>query len=140
MKKTKRTEKLVIGVLAVILAIVCFSLDTGGTVRNQTYGGDAYTGIQNAAAQTARNLVALALIMKVGFGSVLLIAGGNLIVSSLPEKEGEATQKNEKKEEAVVEQPDSLDKKKAAAEAESEKNKDLLGKSIQTEELKMNSQ
>ena len=139
-KETKREVKLVIGVLAVILAIVCFLLDTGDTERNQYYGGDAYSGIQNAAAQTARNLVALASITKVGFGSILLISGGYLIVSSLPEKEAEVKQDNEKKDE-IVDAPDSLNEKKAAAEAESEKYKDLWEKGILTEEgYKMKSQ
>lgn len=49
-----------IGVLSLIFAIVCFCLSVGGvygsTEGNKSYGGDAYTGIQNAAAQTATNV------------------------------------------------------------------------------------
>ena len=39
------------------------------------YGGDAFTGIQNAGAQTSENVMELAKIVQFGFGSVLLVAG-----------------------------------------------------------------
>ena len=42
--------------LSLIFAIVCFGSDTGYWVSSKSYGGDAYTGIQNAAAQTANNI------------------------------------------------------------------------------------
>lgn len=51
---------LALAVIALIFAIVCFSSETsylyGSTKGNNQYGGDAYTGIQNAAAQTATNV------------------------------------------------------------------------------------
>lgn len=48
-----------ISALSFIFAIVCFSADAGYWVSSKSYGGDAYTGIQNAAAQTANNLTYL---------------------------------------------------------------------------------
>ena len=42
---------------------------------SSSYGGDAFTGIQNAGAQTSENVKNLAKIVQFGFGSVLLIAG-----------------------------------------------------------------
>ena len=51
---------LAIAVLSLVFAIVCFSTDpsvaNGSYESSKSYGGDAYTGIQNAAAQTANNV------------------------------------------------------------------------------------
>lgn len=69
-----------VGLVSTVLSIVCFALDTGSWESSKSYGGDAYTGIQNAAAQTANNVQDAAAIMKFGFGSVLLIAGLTLIL------------------------------------------------------------
>lgn len=66
---------IVIGALAIILALACFLSDTGVFERESAYGGDAYTGIQNAAAITANNVKCVAGIASLGFGSVLLILG-----------------------------------------------------------------
>lgn len=77
---------LVMAVISLIFAIVCFSTDasrsSGSYESSQSYGGDAYTGIQNAAAQTAnniyamnRNLVALTeCVAKIGGLFFLLVA------------------------------------------------------------------
>ena len=51
---------LLIALLSFVFSIVCFAMETDqmwGTsnVPSQTYGGDAYTGIQNAAASTSNN-------------------------------------------------------------------------------------
>ena len=56
------------GILSFIFGIVMLSQGVGSYANNMQYGGDAYTGIQNAAAQTARNVKALATIAKDGFG------------------------------------------------------------------------
>ena len=87
------------GILAIIFAIVVFSgggggvsnMDTGTYTSYNYYGGDAYTGIQQAAADTARNVQSLARIVRTGFqgvsgaglGYLLLIIGFALIVYSL---------------------------------------------------------
>lgn len=70
---------IVVGILAIILAIVCFSKDAGNTSLGYAYGGDAYTGIQNAAAQTANNVFYLAKIVRFGFSSVLLVLGLGMV-------------------------------------------------------------
>ena len=61
-------------------------MPTGDKASKNQYGGDAYTGIQNASAQTATNIVNLASIQKIGFGSILLVAGCVLIIVGIPEK------------------------------------------------------
>ena len=63
------------GILSFIFGIVMLSQGVGSYESNMQYGGDAYTGIQNAAAQTARNVKALATIAKDGFGFLLMAVG-----------------------------------------------------------------
>lgn len=63
------------GILSFIFGIIMLSQGVGSYANNMQYGGDAYTGIQNAAAQTARNVKALATIAKDGFGFLLMAAG-----------------------------------------------------------------
>lgn len=77
------------GLASLILGIVCYCLDAGLYEYNERYGGDAYTGIQNAAARTARNVSDLAGICKFGLGSILLIAGIVLIICAVTYKEKE---------------------------------------------------
>ena len=87
------------GILSVIFAIIIFTgsgtnvkdMDTGTHTSYSYYGGDAYTGIQQAAADTSRNVQSLASIVKTGFqslsgsgmGYLLLIIGIWLITYSL---------------------------------------------------------
>ncbi len=64
MKKIAAKGLLLTGIIAIILAIVCWHkgnnvddyLHMGRAISPETYGGDAYTGMQNAAAQAATNL------------------------------------------------------------------------------------
>lgn len=72
-----------LGVGALIAAVYIFSMHNGGYENYLSYGGDAYTGIQNAAAQTANNVRSLADIVKTGFGSLFAIMGIGLIGGSL---------------------------------------------------------
>lgn len=71
---------ILVGITSIVLSICCFSLSTGSVVQNITYGGDAYTGMQNASAQAATNIVELASITKIGFGSILLVVGMLLVI------------------------------------------------------------
>lgn len=64
-----------IGVAAIILGIVCYSSDVGSAYGAETYGGDAYTGIQRAAAKTSSNVVKTNKILTFGFGSFLFVTG-----------------------------------------------------------------
>ena len=73
--KAKRNAFLLIGIIAIVLAIICSVADVGYYENSQFYGGDAYTGIQQAGAQTANNVMDLAIIVRFGFSAVLAIAG-----------------------------------------------------------------
>ena len=74
-QKFKSIVMIVVGIVAIILSIVCFSFKSLDYERSSMYGGDAYTGIQNAAATTSKNVKELASIVQFGFGSILLVAG-----------------------------------------------------------------
>lgn len=82
-KRIAAVALVVVGILAVILSFVAFGLDTGYNVSNEYYGGDAYTGIQQAAAQTARNLVTLTEAVAFVGGAILLIGGLALIAGGI---------------------------------------------------------
>lgn len=67
------------GILSVIFSFVIKRLDAGTYELAAKYGGDAYTGIQNAAAKSANNIIYLNEAVKSGFSYILLIAGIALI-------------------------------------------------------------
>lgn len=96
MKRSKVVPVLGIlsGVIAIVLAVIIYTgpsvsatehagheipsgtfelmtdMDTGTRTSYSYYGGDAYTGIQQAAADTARNVVSLARINNKGFSII----------------------------------------------------------------------
>ena len=78
---------LFIAVLSLIFAFVCFGLnmgnDNGATVDKEYYGGDAYTGMQQASAQAANNAYFASLnLYRFGKG-VSTISGMAFIIVSL---------------------------------------------------------
>ena len=82
--KTKNIIIMIIGILSIILGIICFTKDNSAHSSYYSYGGAAYTGIQNASAATANRISDLIGVAKLGFGSILLIGGLCLIVYSIP--------------------------------------------------------
>ncbi|MBR4553043.1 MAG: hypothetical protein IKO20_04925 [Bacteroidaceae bacterium] len=74
-QKLRSIVLIVIGIIAIGLSIKCFTIDDLDWAAKSMYGGDAYTGIQNAAAVTSRNVMELASIVQFGFGSILLVMG-----------------------------------------------------------------
>lgn len=100
MKNSKSAFLLIVGALSILLSILCFSLNVGGREFDLEYGGDAYTGIQNATAQTATNVYYLSKIVKTGAGSILLVAGCVCIISGLPEPE-KSNKRSENNEQLV---------------------------------------
>ena len=65
----------IVGIMSIRYSFVIRKMSTGMFERELAYGGDAYTGIQNAAAQTANNVQDLTEVLRKGFSSVLLIVG-----------------------------------------------------------------
>lgn len=90
----------VIGLISIILGIYCFSMEVGDKVTMQYFGGDAYTGMQQASAHAANNVMALAKVVKMGFGSLLFSVGlgmlalGITISQKSKQKKDEDEQKN----------------------------------------------
>lgn len=85
MKKIACFIGIVFGIIAIILSFTVRDLDNGSYESNKSYGGDAYTGIQNAAAQAANNVQDGNDIIMAGFGNVLLIMGGATVAYFLKE-------------------------------------------------------
>ncbi len=67
------------GILGIFMALVLFNYSTGSFVRSEAYGGDAHTGIQNAAASTGNNVMQVACTSRLGFAALLLVIGLALI-------------------------------------------------------------
>ncbi len=79
MKKGINIVGIISGVLSIIFSFVVKGMPIGLYELSKTYGGDAYTGIQNAAAQTAVNVYYLADLVRTGLFALLLVLGIALI-------------------------------------------------------------
>lgn len=83
--KTKKLRKnIVFGIAFIILGVisVIWGLTLGyiGNYESASYyGGDAYTGIQNAAATTANNVDSLGEVVCSGLKGIMIVSGGTLI-------------------------------------------------------------
>ena len=78
-EKIRNILFLIIGVLSIIFAIKIGGLSTGSFEMPLSYGGDAYTGIQNACAGAANNAIDVANILQQGFKYCLIIPGFVLV-------------------------------------------------------------
>lgn len=69
-----------LGVLSLVFAVIMkLTYFEGNYVRKETYGGDAYTGMQNASAATANNLLWLHETIYIGFLLTFILVGLYLI-------------------------------------------------------------
>lgn len=75
MKKVFSIAGAAAGVFSIIMSFVVLGKETGYYVSNSSYGGDAYTGIQNAAAETANNVIYLGDMIQLGLFAVLFAFG-----------------------------------------------------------------
>lgn len=101
MRTLRATLLTIIGILSIIFGIVCFNMDEGRYETSSSYGGDAYTGIQNAAAKTANNVQVLTKNVNKGMGYMLLIAGMSLIAVGITTS-GKDKQEEKKSETAMT--------------------------------------
>ena len=95
---------IIIAIVSFIFAIVIGAQSSGSYELSQAYGGDAYTGIQNAAAQTANNIMYSNEIIKlcacgifVILGSILAILGIYFVSESNKEASQASVDNNSKK-------------------------------------------
>ena len=80
-EKIRSILLIAIGILAIVFAFKIGNLYSGAWVGSETYGGDAYTGIQNASANAANNAYAAAYILQQGFKRCFIIVG--LVLASI---------------------------------------------------------
>lgn len=105
---------IIIGVISIGLSIKCFSFKELDYEPKSMYGGDAFTGIQNAGAQTSENVKELANIVKFGFGSVLLVTGLGFLGVGLTTPVTKRVSEDEQQEDAPSEQSPEPEKKEEA--------------------------
>lgn len=77
MKKAASILGMVSSVISFCLGVYLYLLPfySGSYVNFEKYGGDAYTGIQNAAADTANNILCLNETIQIMFGILLIVIG-----------------------------------------------------------------
>jgi hypothetical protein len=96
MNKTLRTILLCfIGTSSIALGIYCFSFNTGEFIMDHMYGGDAFTGMQNASATAARNLLSMSKIIQFGLSSLLIVGGAMIVVLGIPKKKDKVANSTE---------------------------------------------
>ena len=66
---------IVSGAVSIVFSFVVLSFEYGSWMNFETYGGDAYTGMQNAAARTAQNVQYLAYMVRFGLFALLFVGG-----------------------------------------------------------------
>ena len=89
MKKLSNIVGIISGLISIVFSFVVKGMSIGSYEWSYTYGGDAYTGIQNASAQAANNVQDLADLVRTGIFAFLLVFGLALIcffLSRLVEK------------------------------------------------------
>ena len=96
---------IVVGVIALGLSIKCFSFEDLDYATKSMYGGDAYTGIQNAAASTSKNVKELAGIVQFGFGSILLEMGLGFVGLGLTTPTGSSKANSENLPKPIEQRP-----------------------------------
>lgn len=138
MKKITSAIGAAAGALSVIFSFVILNYSTGHYEETFEYGGDAYTGIQNAAAGTAVNVHYLSEIVRFGFFAVLFIAGVALICHYVPlffeeAGPGAITLTGNKSSNEKASEQKGKDSAMAGAD-EISKYKDLLDNGVITEE------
>lgn len=73
-----------IGIACIMNGIQVYKSDIGGMASYKEYGGDAYTGIQNAEVQTGGLVRIQSDILAKGLGSIMIFGGLTIIVFAIP--------------------------------------------------------
>ena len=74
---------IILGIIAIIMAFIILDQNIGYYEGSSSYGGDAYTGIQNAAAQTANNVMYVGEMIQLALGFQMLITGLTMLLGSI---------------------------------------------------------
>ena len=84
MKYIKNLAFLIAALFSFYSSYECFDESNGRYATEKTYGGDAYTGIQNAAATAAQNAADAAVLIQDGFGYLFIVSGIALLGIAIP--------------------------------------------------------
>ena len=88
MRKLRSILLAIAGAMSIVMGIIQLYGSTrdyyGDFVRQEEYGGDAYTGIQNACAVTAMNVATVRTSIGTGIAYLLLVGGVALIGVAIP--------------------------------------------------------
>lgn len=77
---------IIVGIISIVLAFVCYNSGYAIYSNYETYGGDAYTGMQNATVDVANNVNTLIRVTRIGFSGILLVLGLICIVEGIAYK------------------------------------------------------
>ena len=108
----KETKSKILCIVTIIFIVLGLIMSIMGIARTfvcddyrtsyEYYGGDAYTGIQQAAADTSKNLCEIGNMLENFFnltyiflGILLVTIGTYMLIKNLPEKNADDTQKGE---------------------------------------------
>ncbi len=75
-----------VGILCFFFCYVISELNTGSIAVPMEYGGEAYTGIQNAEVKTGANIVFLSEIVAECFSLSFFVVGVIFIIKAIPTK------------------------------------------------------
>ena len=84
MRYVRSTLLAIVGICCFVVGIQLYNKDAGYSPAPKEYGGDAYTGIQNAAAATAEAVNIQSDIIAQGLGSIMIFGGMAMIVCAIP--------------------------------------------------------
>lgn len=80
----------ILGIAAIVLAIMVYNAEVGSYEGDEYYGGDAYTGIQQAAAQAANNTMYVGRMLRTGLSAILALHGLVLLGAAVCIRKSEA--------------------------------------------------
>lgn len=94
--KSTNKKNIFLGILYITMGVVAIIWGLqlnyyGNYSMESTYGGDAYTGIQNASSKTANNINELGDMLCTSFKGILIVMGGTIMlygISTVSKKEG----------------------------------------------------
>ena len=145
-RKKLRIVCWIVAFLSLGFSITMFGMSRGNFAFSESYGGDAYTGIQNAAALATQNIYSLNSIVRSGFGYLFLLISicnfGAIFVlrdskkQSLPSLPVVTKEKEVEKVEEVKEEKEEVSEEKlgVSKECEASESKEVTETKIEEEE------
>ena len=84
MKVLRSALLAILGFLLILCGADVINMNTGHAELPQNYGGDAYTGIQNAEVRTGQLIILQSEIITYGLGSLMIYSGIGCIIFAIP--------------------------------------------------------